>query len=306
MESRDDEEKVPRKKFDAYRYSVIKSQQMQIPMDGVNNQKRDVFRELAEHCFSGNEAVSDDQDQKFTLLRVRRIAYDGYLFKLCKRTSSKTYDIDHEAMKVTEHKQDNYPFSKMIMVLEDQTIFIEHRSEAFRNSKSARNALLAIVRNFVQDDNYYIAIEEISDTSRFWDTIDSADSVKSVTLDLKAPNFLGTGYDTTNLLSAVKKATNNDSMKIVITSDNGDLVIHHDDFDDAIAYAGAGGGSWKTSTMRGGKRVSEKSGDHGVHVDIAISDSPTTNDKTIMDRIKMIGAKRKAIGHGGDGGHKKA
>lgn len=306
MEGLNEEEKVPRKKFDAYRYSVIKSRQMRLPMDGVSDEKRDVFGELVGYCFEGNEVVSDEQDRKFTLLRVRRIANDGYLFKLYKRTSSKTYDIDHTTMDVKEHKQENYPFSRVVMVPEDQTIFIEHRSEAFPKSTSARNALVSIARNFVSDDNYYIAIEEISDTGSFWDAIEHADSIKSVSFDLRAPNFLGTGYDTTGLLSTIKDATNNDSVKIIITSDNGDLVINRKEFDDAVAYAGAGGGSWKTLTMRDGKRVSEKSGNHGVSVSIAMSDSPESKDRSIMDAFRRVGIKRKAKGDGGGGDHKKA
>lgn len=289
--------------FDVYRYSVTRNAQVKMRLDdgGACEEKRDVFRELADYCFDDHELTSGD-DQKYVLLRVRRIANSGFLFKLCKRGETSTYSLDHVALEVTAKTEESYPFSRVILTLEDQTILIEHSTKAFRKSSTAARALESIARGFVGDPNYFISIEEITETAKFWETVHGAERIRSVTFDLRSPNFLGSGYRTTEFLKMVNDAANNDSLKVELRNGDGDLVIDRREFGDAVDYVTDGCGKWKMDVTLDGRNQSVSSDKFVRHAYLAVPDEPSLDDERIMRRIRKLGRKRRGNNDEAGGG----
>jgi hypothetical protein len=96
-------------------------------------------------------------------------------------------------------------------------------------------------------------MDEIINLSTFWDTIENADKIFELKLNLKSPNLFGFALTTSQLLQNVKNDFNNDELDMNLKNTSGNLKITKNTLGDAIDYAGGGGGHWQLSFIRKGR-----------------------------------------------------
>ena len=281
-------------KFYCYRYAVIPNAQMSIWSD-IANSKRHVVDELVRHCSTVGPFQSNYYGADNVLVYNRPLDTKTHLFKFCKRRSVKRFEIETDGSDVIQREEDSFPYAYLIVNLEWQVVLIERKPDVFKNPGGAKGAFSALVKTFMADDNYYFSLDEITATASFWDTVESADAVFDVTLKLKSPNFLGAGYTTTELLSRIKKVSNNDSVTVRLEDESGRLQVPRSEFEDAVEYATAGGGTWAITTSSGGaKRIRHKSDEFVREVELTIGSQGKLIDDGIAITIREIGAKKEA------------
>ena len=96
-------------------------------------------------------------------------------------------------------------------------------------------------------------MDEISDIASFWDTVKEAERIYEMNLYLRSPNLFGGAFRTNELLEMLKKYTNNDEVDISLKNDSGSLNIDTE-MEDPLNYVVNGGGKWKITYGRKGKK----------------------------------------------------
>lgn len=282
-------------KFLCYRYAVIPNGQSSI-WKNYEFSKRHVIDELVAYCEKTAPYVADHYGGQNVLIHIREIGETAHLFKFCRRLKLKRFEIDVEGSDVVQKDEDTYPFVYLIVDTASQVILMERKTTVFKNDGGAQAAFTSLVKQFLSDDNYYFSMDLITTSMSFWETVEAADEVFSVTLKLKSPNFLGSGYATTELLEKMHRISNNDYVDVKLTNSSGELELPREEFDDAIDYVTAGGGSWSTTTSSGGtRRVKHSSDEFAKIVEVRVSDQRPLDDGEIIVAIKEVGAKKEEV-----------
>lgn len=279
-------------KFLCYRYAVIPNGQTSIwQEDGFR--KRLVMDEIVSYCSENGPYSATYSGVEAVLLYTRSIGETAHLFKFCRKQRVKRYEMEPDQSDIAERELDSYPYVYVIIDTSFQLVLIQRKSTVFKNAGGAKAALSALVKQFLSDENYYYSLDEITASTSFWDTVDNADEVYDVTLKLKSPNFLGSGYNTTDMLRRLQSVTNNDKVSLKLSNSSGELKMPRDEYDDAIEYITAGGGSWSATTSTGGaRRITHKSDEFVKTVEVKVSEQRPLDDGEIIIAIRGAGAKR--------------
>ncbi len=289
-------------KFTCYRYAVIPNGQIGLWQD-VEFSKRHVVDELIRYCSDTAPYPSSFNGVESVLFYTRPIGETAHLLKFCRKQRLRRFEIETDLSDVIPRVLDTYPFVYVIVDTGQQTVMVQKKSTVFKSAGGAKASLTAMVKQFLSDDNYYFSLDEITASSSFWETIESADEVYDVTLKLQSPNFLGSGYATTELLNRIRKVTNNDYVDITLSNSSGELEMPRDEYGDTIDYVTAGGGSWSTTVASGGsKRVTHKSDDFAKVIEVRVSEDAPLDDSEIIVAIRGVGQRKGTINESVDVG----
>lgn len=231
-------------KFFAFRYFVVESSQISLLNDGVSP-----IIKMIEDC-KRKRQISINVENRMDILTFEK-EYDTntFLFKFSRDFPITKYVNDDFKKDIIEITESNYPYIYVIIDVKKQIVLLERKTSIYPNATAVKNAFKAFVLTYNYSENYTFSMDEIIELSRFWNIISNSREIFELTLNLKSPNLFGGMLTTNDLLKKTKETYNNDEIEIKFKNSKGKLKINRE-IDDAIKYAGSGGGSWKITRKR--------------------------------------------------------
>lgn len=239
--------------FYAYRYFVVKNEQMTLFVNNISP-----IIDLVKKCETEKQISIEVEQRQDLFLHIHKYNEHTHLFKFCRNFPIKKYDYDAVNADIIESRESNYPFVYVIIDTQKQMILLENKTAIYTTIDACKSAFKAFVITYIHSLNYSFSMDEITNLSTFWETIDNADKIFELKLNLKSPNLFGSALTTNELLKNLKTDFNNDELDMNLKNANGNLNFTKDTLGDAIDYAGAGGGHWQLSFIRKGQTKKTK------------------------------------------------
>ncbi len=278
--------------FYVYRYFIVHSGQLSLFNQQKGSQQgKNKIQFLVSECIEKNKIICDIADRKHILLFVKNISEDIALFKFSKDAPVTRYQLDDSD--IIESRESNFPYVFVIIDTKQQLICLEHKTNVFAKIEICKNSFSSFVDHFIHDLNYTFSMDEISDSGSFWDNVQNAERIYQLQLNLRSPNLFGGIYETNAFLKKIKELFNNDECAFNLKNSAGNLNITKEAMDDPLQYASSGGGSWKlTITKKGRKKKTTVSSKKSVKT-LEINDFEERyslfGKNNIIDKIHELG-----------------
>ena len=244
----------------ATRYFLSKPDQIHTD-DILNPQKPcDVFSEWINGIDKSNYLQSNIGDSEYRMYFCEKYGKLRILFKFSKKTLRKindATDIDIESKLIND-----YPFSYILIDTKEQLVLIQKNSQLNSEPKTTMNLLAKVINKALEGQRVIFKLSPITETKTFWSVIDKhKGKLETIEFDLLSPNYLGAEYDTNELLREIKDECNNDSAKITLKSDTGNLALSKNSnfITNMIEYITNGGGRWFIKPVKQARITSEDS-----------------------------------------------
>ncbi len=273
--------------FYAYRYFVVKDAQTTL-----FNDDNSPISQLIKKCETEKQITLEVENRRDLLLYIQKYNKHTYLFKFCRDFPITKYDYDAEREDIVESIESNYPFIYVIIDTNKQIILLEYKTSIYTRIDACKSAFKSFVITYIHNLNYSFSMDEIINLTTFWETVQDADKIFELKLNLKSPNLFGSALSTNELLKKLKIDFNNDELDMNLKNTNGKLNISKETVGDAIDYAGAGGGHWKLSLIRKGQikktTVNSSKSVKTIEVTNFEDELRLEGDHEIIEKIKSI------------------
>ncbi len=156
-----------------------------------------------------------------------------------------------------------------------QVIAVMHRAEFFTGTPKGIGTILESLLNAGRTDHRFsFLVRPLSNRTGFWDVVDRASKVTSVTFELIPPNWFGGSDVLKRQLRDEERATN--MRKKIISYQNSESGLHIDSSDrelrDEVDFISRGGGRWRAGYQ-----------DNNGKSQVAASDAETLTTETQGD-----------------------
>jgi len=252
--------------YNPYRYFIIPSDnQYHINhIDGkysIKNKKqliKDVFNKLAEI-----KKYRLTYKSKSYLIYYISEFKERYL--LLKIGREKNREIHREAEEDIDDVQIlDYPYVYIIVDQEKQILLIEHSTQVFKSTEICTRIIQHFFQKFASEYFYEIIMNPMLIEDKFWEAINTFDSLSELEIKLESPNLFEGIKITTEFLNKIKEKYNNTETKIKLKNTQNSLTISRDneELESAIKYIRNGGGEWTITGKIDSKKDIAKSIEH--------------------------------------------
>lgn len=220
-------------------------------------------------------------DRRNIIYYSNEIAKDIHLFKLAKETKR----ILHEEgdTDVTPLEESDYPFLYLIIDFERQIFLIQKNTSVFKDVSTVKNRIENLLKEKLENFDYRILFEEITNESVFWDYIDESSAIYELNLKLNSPNLFGGFIESEELLKKINSLFNNTSTDIKFKNEKGKLKVIKKNIQGFIKYITGGGGEWELRSNFSGRTRRIKSKDSIKTIVL-----PNTIEKAKEDKQNVI------------------
>jgi hypothetical protein len=247
--------------FSAFRYFLIATEQLSF-FDDLPERKTkamDAFFKLLEEDQKYAHGI---KDKRHLLVFSERIEPDIYV---CKFGKEQLRDLFVEGENdIIEEREVNFPYVFVLIDRVRQIVLVQNKSSVFSSVNNTRDCISAIFEAKLDLRGFIFKMEEIADEKSFWNYIDSAKGVFSITFTLNSPNLFNGRIELDELLKEVRSDYNNTETTIGFSSSEPKVQVSKSNkfIADAVKYTSGGGGHWSTRLLIRGKKETKKSKDH--------------------------------------------
>lgn len=197
--------------FYAYRYFVVKNEQMMLFESNVSP-----IIDLVSRCEKEKQIFIEVEQRQDLFLHIQKYNEQTHLFKFCRDFPITKYGYDAEKADIIKSRESNYPFVYVIINTKKQIILLENKTAIYTTIDACKSAFKSFVVTYIHNPIYSFSMDEITYLSTFWDTIEDADKIFELKLNLKSPNLFGSALTTNKLLQQLKTDFNNDELDMNI------------------------------------------------------------------------------------------
>lgn len=232
---------IDSKEYGCFRYFLVPYEQMSIFQMQVKNRKK-----LIENIIDNNETSIKIEDNtyegKYKLYLVNKIDSNNFLLQFGKHTSLKHSEDTGKVFQDSEI--DDYPHIYVFINTKEQIILFEKNTKAFSSFNACSKSFSIYISERIKNVGFEFKCKEINSPIYFWNLIDKAKSVKSISLTLYSPNLFGGTTSAEDAARDFKEATNSTENTLTFKNKHGKLSLVKDKFKTFLEYISSGGGSW--------------------------------------------------------------
>lgn len=280
--------------YGCFRYFLIPYDEIQTSLlkDHLPN-KKVLIENIIDNTETATKIEENTYEGKYKLYLVTKIDSDNYLLQLGKHSSIRCSEDTGNGFEDSEI--DDYPYIHIFINTKEQILLLEKKTKAFRDYKSSSKALSDYFSERIDDSGYEFKCKEINSPTHFWNLIDNADFLDSVTLTLYSPNLFDGITSAEQAARDLEEATNSTENILTFKNKHGKLKLIKDKLKTFIDYIGGGGGSWSITAKipnKTGKKFSSKNNIKVLQFPSNIPDMPVdTLRKQIPEKIQSINIK---------------
>lgn len=167
-----------------------------------------------------------------------------------------------------------------------QLIVVEYNSAVIYTISSMKSILEELVSHALFQKGYSVRVEPIIEDTSFWNIIENAERVFSLSFILNSPNLFGAAMKANEALREVQGLYNNTCIKIGIENEKGLLKVPKDRIESYREYADQGGGEWTVITQskeRGKRKRKQSSAQRALKIT-----TEKASNQSFYDRLKSI------------------
>ncbi|MBN2603383.1 MAG: hypothetical protein JXA91_04545 [Candidatus Thermoplasmatota archaeon] len=234
--------------FLSYRYFVIETQQRSLLQD--LNDKVALFRGIFTSLRENKKFDILLKGKKYLLYHYKDVTQKVLITKFAKCKSVPHYEPREED--IIKVKSEDFPFIYVIFDLEGQSILVQNNTTLFASTNSAIKVLENYFTEIMMVNHFTVKITEVTHSSKFWETVEDADKIYSLRLNLKSPNLFGGQIKANELLKNQRDLFNNTEFNVELKNENGELKVLKENVSDYIHYISAGGGQYAMAFQKNG------------------------------------------------------
>jgi hypothetical protein len=178
-----------------------------------------------------------------------------YLGKIAKLKKQQTGEI--VPGDILEFEHDNWIPLTVVIDVVTQHIFVRKDWRFGTPEHIARSLQTAFTEPVLSVYNHRIFIDGKSETSTFWNIVESKSKIYRLEFKLISPNILDTNKKARDALESLKELFGQEEIDITLKNESGELKIPEQITSNYLEYIAEGEGSWSVVTEgdRGGKKA---------------------------------------------------
>lgn len=273
------------KSFGCFRYFMVPYEQVSVFQMQAGNRKT-LIENIIDNTETALKIEDSNYEEKYKLYLVNKLDSDNYLLKLGRHaqiTRSEDTGDDFE-----ESKLDDHPYIHIFINTKEQILLLEKKTKVFRTYVSSANALSNYFAKRVDKYGYEFKYEEITLPEKFWNLVDSATSINSVSLTLYSPNLFDGNTSAEMAAKEFEEVTNSTENTLTFRNKHGKLKLIKNKLKSFIDYISGGGGNWHINASIPNKRKTEFSSKQTTKVVHMPFDITERNEEALLDSIVPI------------------
>lgn len=279
------------REFLVLRFSLVEESQNTLDMEAIPSPKgagillaiikdREFVLNAVRYSFVGFAEASPTPSYLFPASRF----YIGKTAKLKQTRMGKKIPGD-----IVETEEDDWLPVLTIFDIQEQYIFVRKDSRFGTPEQTIRAIEKGLREPVLLHYNHRVYVEGVSREERFWNVIGSHRKIYKLELSLISPNILEANKCARDAVAALKEMFAQDKVRIVLSSESGDLHIPKAEVNDYLEYISEGEGTWGITTegIRGGKK-NYSSSDNIETVHISVPKPSDAEEIAILDLIEEV------------------
>lgn len=239
--------------YGSYRYFLVPYDTIQMSLlDNKLPNRKVLIENILINTETSIKIQDNNYDGKYKLYLLNKINNDNYLLQLGKHSSIKQSQDTGNGFE--ESNIDNYPYIHIIINTKEQIVLFEKKTKAFKDYSTAAKAFSLYMTERIDNLGYEFKFEEISLPSHFWNIVDNATELNSITLTLYSPNLFDGETPAEDAARDLESATNSTENILTFRNKHGKLSLIKDKLKTFIEYISGGGGSWSINARIPHKR----------------------------------------------------
>lgn len=189
---------------------------------------------------------------------------------------------------IEDKYREDWPYVGFIFDMREniQKFILEHDKSFIRSLNSFRKTIEELINERMFEHGYSTSLELKIKEKAFWNIVDSADGVYSLTFELLSPNIFGASSKASESLKELQKILNNNKTKVTFINDKGKLKIPKDTITTYQEYADAGAGSWKIIIHKNNKKRGHYSAEKALTISVEAEDKADVS--TLMEALQKF------------------
>jgi hypothetical protein len=229
-----------------------------------------------------NELKQDEMDLVAFKIGVKKFA------KIGKYSEKKFRKVEVE----------DFPDSTVVWISEQHLILIEKPTKYKISIDSVVSSLEDHLNKMLREYELVVSIILLTDTSAFWEVIESSKEIYEIEFALVSPNFIGDFHQNIrDMLQNSKDIYNARKTTYRLSNEDGSLEVPKDDtrVTEMLSWVVDGGGEWWIKTRFDGKKGTKKSTEGPIKVTLEFDEYNLTAIKDLiklnLDYLRSLGKK---------------
>jgi hypothetical protein len=244
------------------RYFIVPLEESLLLVGKSKEDRKRWFKET----FLVNKDFSTKRGQEFAIRITEE--EDNFVFG---KLSRKHYSSirDKTPYDIQERKEEDWPYVGFVCEIgASQQMVMEYDSVLMKDIGGFTTILEDMVNPEMFVRGYAVSFEPIVDDASFWSLIDNSDGVYSLTFQLSSPNLFGGGSAANESLKEFQRIFNNNSVKVTLVNESGNLKVPKENIESYLEYADKGGGEWKIVTRKKNKKRGYSSTNRAIKIPV--------------------------------------
>ena len=223
---------------------------------------------------------------KYKIYLMNKINNDLFLIQLGKHASMKRSEDTGNGFE--DSHIDDHPYIHIFINTKEQILLFEKKTKAFKTYSSSAKAFSKYISERIDHLGYEFKCEEINSPFKFWNLIDTATSIDSITLTLYSPNLFDGVTPAEEAARDLESATNSTENILTFKNKHGKLKLIKEKLKTFIDYISSGGGSWNIKANIPNKKIKTFSSKESVKTINLPNDITNYSSEALDNSIPVI------------------
>lgn len=265
---------MAKQKYLCFRYFIVPIEEHLFSQPATTQQKIEWFKDAL--LVNQEPRLKDGSEFAIRILETDRDIVYG---KVSKRKLHRLHSKTPEDIK--DITVDDWPYLGFVCDLTvNQSVVIQYDSAFIYKVNALKSVLEEIVNPKMFPNGYAVSFEPIVDRTTFWNILENAEGVYSITFNLKSPNLFGAESSANEALKNLQGIFNNNRLTVKLDNDAGKLNTPKKTIGSYQEYADKGGGDWNMTIKKKNRKRTYKSTERAIKTVI------TTDTKSILEILK--------------------